>query len=73
MPQDAGVLTRPITATTLYDCPTPWADELLYEGWLTARQHRMLRDWETSVFESVDYLAFHWGVLQRICAAVVRH
>lgn len=59
-PYDAGVLTHPTTATTLYDCPTPWADELLYEGRLTARQHRMLRDWETSVFESVDHLAFHW-------------
>jgi hypothetical protein len=60
MPHDAGVLTHPTTASTLYDCPTPWADELLYEGRLTARQHRMLRDWESSVFESVDHLAFHW-------------
>jgi hypothetical protein len=60
MPYDAGVLTHPTTASTLYDCPTPWADELLYEERLTARQHRMLRDWETSVFESVDHLAFHW-------------
>jgi hypothetical protein len=60
IPHDAGVLTRPTTATTLYDCPTPWADELLYEGRLTARQHRMLRDWETSVFESVDHLTFFW-------------
>jgi hypothetical protein len=59
-PYDVGVLTRSTTASTLYDCPTPWADELALEGRLTRRQHLKLRAWEASVFESVDYLAFHW-------------
>jgi hypothetical protein len=45
---------------TLYDCPTPWADELFFEGRLTPRQHARLRRLETDLFEAVDHLAFHW-------------
>jgi hypothetical protein len=59
-PHDAGVLTVAPSARTLYDCPTPWADELWFEGRLTARQHRRLRRLEAQIFESVDHLAFHW-------------
>jgi hypothetical protein len=59
-PHDAGVLTVATSARTLYDCPTPWADEIYLEGKLTAQQHRELRRLETQLFESVDYLAFHW-------------
>jgi hypothetical protein len=59
-PYDAGVLRVSTAARTLYDCPTPWADELLYEGRLTARQHARLRQYEAELFESVDRLAFHW-------------
>jgi len=59
-PYDAGVLTAPTSARTLYDCPCPWADELYFEGRLTARQHAMLRARETTLFEQVDHLAFHW-------------
>jgi hypothetical protein len=60
IPHDAGVLTVPTCARTLYDCPTPWADELYFEGRLTDRQHRNLRRLETELFTSVDHLAFHW-------------
>jgi hypothetical protein len=59
-PHDAGVLTVSTSARTLYDCPTPWADELYVEGRLTKRQHRKLRRLETELFESVDRVAFHW-------------
>jgi hypothetical protein len=59
-PHDSELLTRPSAAHTLYDCPTPWADELYTDGRLTARQRTRLRRWETRIFESVDYLAFHW-------------
>jgi hypothetical protein len=59
-PHDAELLTVPTAAHTLYDCPTPWADELYTDGRLTARQHTRLRRWETGIFESVDHLAFHW-------------
>jgi hypothetical protein len=59
-PHDAELLTVPTAARTLYDCPTPWADELYSDQRLTERQHARLRRWETALFESVDHLAFHW-------------
>ena len=59
-PHDAGVLRDGMTAQTLYDCPTPWADELFFEGRLTERQHARLRGYEAELFESIDRLAFHW-------------
>jgi hypothetical protein len=59
-PHDAGVLTLPSSALTLYGCPTPWADELYCEGRLTDRQHRKLRRFERDLFERVDRLSFHW-------------
>lgn len=59
-PQDSGVLTAPRSARTLYDCPTPWADELYYEERLTRRQHRAFRALEAKLFDTVDVLSFHW-------------
>jgi len=59
-PHDAGVLTVGTSARTLYDCPTPWADEIYFEDRLTRRQHQKLRRLETELFESVNYLAFWW-------------
>lgn len=59
-PHDVELLTAATSAETLYDCPTPWADELWFEGRLTERQHRRLRRWESTLFERVDRLAFHW-------------
>lgn len=58
-PHDAAVLAD-AGVRTLYDCPTPWADELWYEGRLTDSQHRRLRRWEADLFEAADHLAFHW-------------
>jgi hypothetical protein len=59
-PYDAGVLAHCTSASTLYDCPAPWADELYYDGRLTRCQHLKLRRREMQVFEGVDHLAFHW-------------
>jgi hypothetical protein len=59
-PYDAGVLLRPTSARTLYDCPAPWADEVLYEGRLSGGQYAKLRDRELHLLEGVDHLAFHW-------------
>jgi hypothetical protein len=59
-PHDAGLLLDHTSARTFYDCPTPWADELFYEGRLTARQHARLRKAETRLFETVDVVSFHW-------------
>jgi hypothetical protein len=59
-PHDVDVLTIPTSARTLYDCPTPWADELYYEGRLTELQQTKLRSRERDLLEKVDHLAFHW-------------
>jgi hypothetical protein len=59
-PHDAWTLASSMRARTLYDCPTPWADELYDDGRLTERQHRKLRRLEAELFERVDYLSFHW-------------
>lgn len=59
-PFDAGVLTTATTAGTLYDCPNPWADEVLCEGRLTSRQHRRFRRWETRFLEDMENLSFGW-------------
>jgi hypothetical protein len=68
-PHDAGVLTVETSARTLYDCPTPWADELYLEGRLTSRQHSKLRRLEARLFESVDHLAFWWESYARYAVA----
>jgi hypothetical protein len=65
---DAGVLTVPTSARTLLDSPTPWADEMFFERQLTKRQHAKLRRLETDIFESVDFLAFHWETYARYAA-----
>jgi hypothetical protein len=59
-PHDAGVLRSTRSATTLYDCPTPWADELYFDGRLTDRQRMRFRQREIELYDSVDFLAFHW-------------
>ena len=59
-PYDAGVLTVPTSARTLYDCPNPWADEVSFEDRLTKSQHEKFRRFESELFESVDYLSFSW-------------
>ena len=69
-PHDAGLLTVTTSARTLYDCPTPWADEIYFEGRVTGGQHRRLRSLERRVFESVDQLAFYW---QSYARYAVRH
>ncbi len=63
--RDVGVLTLGSNARTMYDCATPNADELWFEGLLTKRQHQKLRKFETGLFESVDHLAFHWETYAR--------
>jgi hypothetical protein len=59
-PYDAGVLTRPTSARTLYDAPAPWADEVLYQGMLTGGQYTKLRRLELHLLEGADRAAFHW-------------
>ena len=67
-PHDAEVLLIPTTARKLYDCMTPWADELDFEGKLTERQHHKLRRYEIEFMESVDLLSFAWESYARYAA-----
>jgi hypothetical protein len=64
-PYDAGVLADARNAKTLYDAPAPWADEVYYEGRLSARQHVRLRRMETELLEGVNHLSFHWDSYAR--------
>lgn len=59
-PNEAELMTAPTSARVLYDCMTPWADELLFEGRLTDAQHRKLQRFEAEILDSVDYLSFSW-------------
>ena len=69
-PYDAAVLAGNWAARTLYDCPTPWADEVFDEGRVTESQRDRLRRLELEVFEKADYLAFHW---QTYADYAIRH
>jgi hypothetical protein len=59
-PADSELTFEPTPARKLYDCQTPWADELFYEGKLTERQHRRFRAREARVMEAADLLSFSW-------------
>jgi hypothetical protein len=69
-PNEAELMTAPTSARVLYDCPTPWADELYFEGRLTVKQREKLRRHEAWILESVDYLSFHW---ETYAAYTVKH
>jgi hypothetical protein len=59
-PNESELMTAPTSARVLYDCMTPWADELYFEGRLTTKQHQKLRRHEAKILDSVDYLSFSW-------------
>jgi hypothetical protein len=59
-PNESELMTTPTSARVLYDCMTPWADELYFEGRLTDRQREKLRRHEAAILESVDHLSFSW-------------
>jgi hypothetical protein len=67
-PNDAELVTVPTSATRLFDCMTPWADELSFEGMLTSRQHLKLRRYEIALLEGTDVLTFAWESYARYAA-----
>jgi hypothetical protein len=69
-PNESELMTSPTSARVLYDCPTPWADELYFERRLTERQHQKLRRFETEILEHVDFLSFAW---ETYCSYVLVH
>jgi hypothetical protein len=59
-PNDSELMLAPTSARVLYDCMTPWADELYFEERLTEKQHRKLRRHEAKILDGVDHLSFSW-------------
>lgn len=68
-PYDAGVLQADTSAAKVYDCPNPWADEVLHEGRLTPRQHHRFRAWEARFLEGMENLSFSWESYGRYALA----
>jgi hypothetical protein len=59
-PNDSELMLAPTSAQVLYDCMTPWADELYFEERLTEKQHRKLRRHEARILDAVDHVSFSW-------------
>ncbi len=59
-PADSEIMLVSTSARRLYDCMTPWADELYHEGMLTEKQHARFRVYEAEIMESADLLSFSW-------------
>jgi hypothetical protein len=59
-PNESELMTAETSARVLYDCVTPWADELYFEGRLTDRQREKMRRHEAWILDSVDHLSFGW-------------
>jgi hypothetical protein len=57
---DSGIFEKNLYHTSLYDCPTPWADELFFGNELTKNQYKHLKTFELKIYANVDYLSFHW-------------
>jgi hypothetical protein len=66
-PVESELMTVPTRARVLYDCMTPWADELYFEEMLTAKQHERFRRREAEILDSVDYLSFSWETYAPYC------
>jgi hypothetical protein len=59
-PYVSEFMTVPAETKVLYDCMTPWADELYYEERLTDDQRQRMRRHEAGILDSVDYVSFSW-------------
>jgi hypothetical protein len=59
-PAISELMTLPTSAMVLYDCMTPFADELYYEERLTEKQRQKFRREEARIMEAADYLSFSW-------------
>jgi hypothetical protein len=57
---DSYVLTKPMSCLKIFDCSSPWVDELFYSGDLSNFAYKMLRRLELETYRKSDYVAFHW-------------
>jgi Glycosyltransferase Family 4 len=56
----AYALTKDLPCVTVYDAPTPHADELRFSGEVSRPVNALHRRTELEIFESVDFLTFYW-------------
>lgn len=57
---DSYVLTKPMSCLKIFDCSTPWVDELFYSGDLSNFAYKLLRRLELEIYRKSSYVAFHW-------------
>ena len=57
---DSYVLTKPMSCLKIFDCSTPWVDELFYSGDLSNFAYKLLRRLELEIYKKSSYVAFHW-------------
>jgi hypothetical protein len=56
----ALALTRDLPCVTVYDAPTPHADELFFSGKVSRPIDALHRRTEVELFKHVDFLTFYW-------------
>lgn len=57
---DSYYFTKKLDTIKVFDCPTPWADELYFSDELTKGSYNLFKRMEIAIYESCDYLSFHW-------------
>ncbi len=57
---DSLFLLQKTSAVKIYNCATPYADELYYGNQLSKKDHLQLKKLEIKIYNEVDYLSFHW-------------
>lgn len=62
---DSYVLTKKLNCLKIYDCPTPWADELYERGQLSNSNYLRLKEIELEIYKKTDYLSFHWETYKK--------
>ena len=59
---DSGYFLYNASCTTLYNCATPWADELYFGNEITEKQYYKFLNLEKTIYKSINYLSFHSDV-----------
>lgn len=56
----AYIFTKDLDCLKIFDCPTPFTDELRYSNNYDEQYLTELREIEINIYEKSDYVAFHW-------------
>lgn len=55
---DSYVLTKKLNCLKIYNCPTPWADELYYSRKLSKYIYKKIKKMEIKIYKKTDYVSF---------------